>query len=359
MGEMMDIKPYIVPKEAEAYEIHFGDLFSAPKVIYTEDEFKELVEELKKEGKGKEALALTEQWVNIHKKFFKINYKGKFIDLGQKTAIMGILNITPNSFYDGGKYLNLSDAVKRAEKMLEDGADIIDIGGESTRPGAEPVPEEEEIERVIPVIKELRKQLGDKFLISIDTYKSKVAKMALDEGADIVNDISGLGFDKNMVKVIAEYDCPVVINHIKGKPQNMQKKVYYSDVVAEIIDYFERRIEYALENGVRKDRLIIDVGIGFGKYVEHNIEIIKRLREFKVLGLPQLIGISRKSFIGAILKNFMKGNNEYPPEDRLFGTLGATAYAVFNGAHIIRTHDVRETKEFLILIDTIRGYKIV
>jgi dihydropteroate synthase len=355
----MEIKPYIVPKESEAYEIHFGDLFAKPKVIYTEDEFKKLVEELKESGKGKEALILTEQWVNIHKKFFKINYKGKFIDLGYRTAIMGILNVTPNSFYDGGKYQNIANAVKRAEKMLEYGADIIDVGGESTRPGSEPVPEEEEIKRVIPVIRELRKQLGDNFFISIDTYKSRVAEMALDEGADIVNDISGLGFDKNMVKVIAKYDCPVVINHIKGKPKNMQKKVYYSDVVAEIIDYFERRIDYALQNGVRKDRLIIDVGIGFGKYVEHNVEIIKRLREFKVLGLPQLIGISRKSFIGVILKNFMKDQGDYPPEDRLFGTLGATAYAVLNGAHIVRTHDVKETKEFLILIDTIRGYKVV
>jgi len=355
----MDIKPYIVPKEAEAYEIHFGDLFSAPKVVYTEDDFKKVVEELKEKGRGKEALILTEQWVNIHKKFFKINYKGKFIDLGYKTAVMGILNITPNSFYDGGKYLNLSNAVKQAESMLKYGADIIDIGGESTRPGAEPVPEEEEINRVVPVIKELRKQLGDKFFISVDTYKSKVAKMSLDAGADMVNDISGLGFDKDMVKVIAEYDCPIVINHIKGKPKSMQKKVYYSDVVAEIIDYFERRIDYALQHGVRKDRLIIDTGIGFGKYVEHNVEIIKRLREFKVLGLPHLIGISRKSFVGAILKNFMKSNGDYPPKDRLFGTLGATAVAVFNGANIVRTHDVKETKEFLTLIDTIRGYRIV
>jgi len=353
----MEIRPYIVPKEAEVYEIHLGDLFSSPKIIYNEDEFKSLIEDLKNQGKGKEALILTEQWVNIQKRFFKINYKGRFVDLGVRTAIMGILNITPNSFYDGGQISNIPEAVKRAEKMLEDGADIIDVGGESTRPGAEPVPEEEEISRVVPVIKEIRKNLGEHFLISVDTYKSKVAEMSLDVGADIVNDISGLGFDKNMVKVVAKYDCPVVINHIKGKPKNMQKKVYYNDVVAEIIDYFERRIEYALESGVKKDRLIIDPGIGFGKKVEHNVEIIKRFREFKVLGLPRLIGISRKSFIGAILENFMNG--EYTPDRRLFGTLGVTAYAVLNGANIIRTHDVRETREFLVTIDTIRGYKVV
>ena len=354
----MYIKPYIVPKESEIYEIHFGDLFSAPKVIYNEDQFKELVENLKREGKNREALELTKQWVNLNKKFFKINYKGKFIDLGSKTAIMGILNITPNSFSDGGEYFDLKKAVKRGEELLKEGADIIDIGGESTRPGAEPVPEEEELKRVIPVIKELRKNLGDKFLISIDTYKSNVARKALEVGADIVNDISGLGFDKDMVNVIKEFDCPIVINHIKGKPKDMQKKVYYNDVVAEIIDYFEKRINYALDKGVRPDRFIIDPGIGFGKNIEHNVEIIKRLREFKVLGLPILIGVSRKSFIGSILKNFLK-DKEYTPKERLFGTLGVSAYAVLNGAHILRVHDVKATKEFLTLLDTVRGYKIV
>lgn len=354
----MYIKPYIVPKESEIYEIHFGDIFTTPKIVYNEDEFKNLVEELKKEGKGKEALDLTKQWINIKKRHFKINYKGKFIDLGVKTAIMGIVNITPNSFSDGGEYFSLKDAVDRVEKLLEEGADIIDIGGESTRPGAEPVPEEEELKRVIPVIKEVRKQLGDKFLISIDTYKSNVARKALESGADIVNDISGLGFDKSMVEVIKEFDCPIVINHIKGKPKDMQKKVYYSDVVAEIIDYFERRINYALEKGVRADRFIIDPGIGFGKNVEHNVEIIKRLREFKVLGYPILIGVSRKSFIGSILNNFLK-DKEYTPKERLFGSLGVSAYAVLNGAHILRVHDVKETKEFLTLLDTVRGYKVV
>ena len=354
----MDIKPYIIPKEAEIYEIHFGDLFSAPKIIYNEDQFKELVERLKGEGKNQEAYELTKQWVNLNKKHFKINYRGKFIDLGVKTAIMGIINITPNSFSDGGKYFDLKKAVERGEKLLQDGADIIDVGGESTRPGAEPVSEEEEIKRVIPVIKELRKNLGDKFLISVDTYKSSVARKALESGADIVNDVSGLGFDRDMVNVVKEFDCPVVINHIKGKPKDMQKKVYYNDVVAEIIDYFEKRIEYAVDKGIRPDRFIIDPGIGFGKNVEHNVEILKRLREFKVLGYPILLGLSRKSFIGSILTNFLK-DKEYSPEDRLFGTLGASAFAVLNGAHILRVHDVKETKEFLTLLDTVRGYRVV
>ncbi len=355
----MYIKPYIVPKETEIYQIHFGNPFESPVLIKDEDDFKNLIEELKQEGKQREALDLTEQWVNLHKKFFKINYKGRFVDLGSKTAIMGVLNITPDSFSDGGEfYGDIKLAVERAEKMIEEGADIIDVGGESTRPGSEPVPVEEEIKRVVPVIKEIRKNLGDSFLISVDTYKSEVAKISLDVGADIVNDISGLGFDENMVKVVKDYDCLVVINHIKGRPKTMQKKVYYNDVVAEIIDYMEKRINYALEMGIRKDRFIIDVGIGFGKNVEHNVEIIKRLREFKILGYPILIGISRKSFIGAILKNLLKGS-DYPPKDRLFGTLGATAYAVLNGANIVRVHDVKETREFLTLLDTIRGYKVV
>ena len=355
----MYIKPYIVPKEAEIYQIHFGNPFVSPVLIKDEDEFKNLIEELKEDGKQKEALDLTEQWVNLHKRYFKINYKGRFVDLGSRTAIMGILNITPDSFSDGGDYYgNIKLAVKRAEEMIKEGADIIDIGGESTRPGSEPVPVEEEIRRVVPVIKEIRKNLGDSFLISVDTYKSDVAKASLDVGADIVNDISGLGFDENMVNVVKDYDCPVVINHIKGKPKTMQKRVYYNDVVAEIIDYMEKRIEHAIKMGIRKDRFIIDVGIGFGKNVEHNVEIIKRLREFKILGYPILIGISRKSFIGAILKNFLKGT-EYTPKERLFGSLGATAYAVLNGANIVRVHDVKETKEFLTLLDTVRGYKVV
>ncbi len=242
--------------------------------------------------------------------------------------------------------------------MLNDGARIIDVGGESTRPGAKPVPEEEEMERVIPVIEKLRKELGDNFFISIDTYKSKVSEEAIKAGANMVNDISGMSFDPEMASVVAKYDVPVIVNHIKGTPENMQQDPYYNDVMEEVISFLENQIQYGMEKGIRKDRFIVDPGIGFGKKVEHNVEILKRLKELKVLGVPVLVGLSRKSFIGSILKNFL-GKSEYPPAERLNGTLAATAVAVLNGAHIVRTHDVKETAEFLTVLDTIRGYKIV
>lgn len=355
----MNLPAYIVPQDVEVFKIYFSNPFQEPVVVRDEDEFKDIISSLKEKGLIEEAKSLTQQWVNIHKKRFKINYKGKFLNLGEKTAIMGILNITPDSFSDGGEYFRIEKAVERAAQMLEDGADIIDIGGESTRPGAKPVSVEEELERVIPVIKEIRKELGDNFFISIDTYKSKVAKAALEEGADIVNDISGLSFDIEMANVIKEFDCPVIVNHIKGTPQNMQKNVYYDDVVREIIEFLNQQITIGLEKGIRKDRFIVDPGIGFGKNVEHNIEIIKRLKEFRILGFPILIGISRKSFIGKVLKNLIGMEEEPSPKDRLYGGLAATAVAVLNGAHIVRTHDVKQTNEFLTMLDTIRGYRLV
>ncbi len=349
----------IVIEKKDVYRIIFNDPFMEPVVIENEDEFKKLMSDLKAAGKNQIARELTEKWVNIHKNIYKINFKGKFLNLGHKTAVMGILNLTPDSFSDGGLYYkNISKAVERAEQMLEEGADIIDVGGESTRPGAKPVPAEEEKERVLPVIRALRKELGDNFFISVDTYKAEVAKAAVEEGADIVNDISGMSFDKNMAKTVASLDCPIIIGHTRGKPENMQKDVYYDDVVIEIMDFLDDQIKKGISEGIRKDRFIVDPGIGFGKYVEHNIEIIKRLSEFKALGFPILIGISRKSFIEIVIKNLTKREN-LPPEERVFGSLGATAFAVINGAHIVRTHDVRETVEFLTILDTIRGYRIV
>ncbi len=355
----MKLPAYIIPEEKEIFKVVFSDPFLQPEKVEDEDEFKELIDFLKKENRIEEAKILTEQWVNAKKVRFKINYKGKFLNLGDKTAVMGILNVTPDSFSDGGKYNSVEVAVKRVAQMLEEGADIIDIGGESTRPGAEPVSVEEEIRRVIPVIKAVRKELGNNFFISVDTYKSTVAEAAIEEGADIINDVSGMKLDHRMIDVVLKYDCPIILNHMRGTPQNMQKNVYYDDVVKDIIDFMYEQINSALKRGVRKDRFIIDPGIGFGKNVEHNVEIIKRLKEFKILGFPVLIGISRKSFIGKILKNLLKKNNEPLPKERLYGSLAATAMAVLNGAHIVRVHDVKETVEFLTILDTIRGYRIV
>lgn len=351
--------PRIIPECENRFKIIFSDPFQSPVYIKNEEELKTLVEDLINLGDRNSAKKIAIQWVNLHKNHFKINYKGKFLNLGTKTAVMGILNLTPDSFSDGGVYYkDIEKAVERVSQMLEEGADIIDIGGESTRPGATPVPVEEELERVIPVIQAVRKELGNNFFISIDTYKSQVAKEALKEGADIVNDISAMSFDKNMADIVSKFDCPVILNHIKGTPENMQKNIYYDDVIDDILLFLDEHINYGLKKGIKKDRFIIDPGIGFGKNVEHNVEIIKRLNELKILGFPILIGISRKSFVGLILKNLL-GKGDYLPKDRLNGTLAATAMAVLNGAHIVRTHDVKETVEFLTILDTIRGYKIV
>ncbi|MCX7738158.1 MAG: dihydropteroate synthase [Hydrogenothermaceae bacterium] len=352
--------PLIKVQKEDYYTVYFTDHFSKPGKVKDEEEFKAVINELVLKRRTEEAKELTQQWINLKKSHFKINYKGKFINLGTKTAIMGIVNVTPDSFSNGNSdYKDVDKIIKKVTYMLDNGADIIDIGGESTRPGAEPVSVEEELDRVIPVIEVVRKELGDRFFISIDTYKSIVAEEALKAGADMVNDISGFSFDNRMADVVAKFDCPVVVNHTRGKPADMQKgDIYYDDVVLDILKFLKKQIEFGISKGIRPDRFIIDPGIGFGKLPEHNVEIIKRLGEFKVLGLPILIGISRKSFLNIILKNLL-AKEDIPPNERLFASLGAISYAVLNGAHIVRVHDVKEIAEFLTILDVIRGYKIV
>ncbi|MGA1825773.1 MAG: dihydropteroate synthase [bacterium] len=265
--------------------------------------------------------------------------------LGQRTLIMGILNITPDSFSDGGLFFDHKKALKQAHAMIEEGADIIDVGGESTRPQSEPVTCDDEIERVIPVIKQLRKETN--VPISIDTYKSEVAKRALDCGAHIVNDISGLNFDSNMAHVISEYNASVVVMHIKGTPSNMQKNPVYTDLIGEIRSFFKNSLQLAMNAAIPKERCILDVGIGFGKTTFHNLELIKRLGEFHDIGCPILIGLSRKSFIGNVL--------DLPVDQRLEGTAAGVTTSILHGAHIVRVHDVgfmgrvaRMTDAFLI-----------
>lgn len=267
------------------------------------------------------------------------------LDLSQRTYIMGILNVTPDSFSDGGLYLSKDDAIRRALGMVDEGADIIDVGGESTRPGSEMVSVDEEIRRVIPVIEAIRDKVN--VPISIDTYKSKVAELAIQAGASIVNDISGLRFDKRMADVVARYGVGVVIMHIKGTPKDMQKNPVYKALIPEIMDYIREGIMIALKAGVAEDRIIIDPGIGFGKTVEHNLEILKRLDEFKGFEKPILIGPSRKSFIGNILGGL-------PVTERLEGTASAVAVGIFNGANIIRVHDVKEMVRVARIADAIK-----
>ena len=281
---------------------------------------------------------------DFERNIFNIPYLHGVLHLGSKTYVMGILNVTPDSFYDGERYAATKSALDHAQKMVEEGADIIDIGGESTRPGAHPVSEAEEIKRLIPVIKELSKHI--KLPISIDTYKSKVAEKAIDAGASIVNDIGGLGTDKNMAKVVARAHVPVVVVHKKGIPKTMQKQpMYKNDVLSEIISYLKKSISIAINAGIDEKKIIVDPGIGFGKTMQHNLQILKRLREFKNMGFPILIGTSRKEFIGKILG--------LPVQERLYGTLATLAVAVMNGAHIVRVHDVREAVHIVKVCDEI------
>ncbi len=267
----------------------------------------------------------------------------------KKIQIMGILNTTPDSFSDGGLYLNPQDAVKKAEQMIKEGADIIDIGGESTRPGSKKISAEEEIKRVIPVIKAIKKQFS-KVTLSIDTWKYEVAEEAVKNGCTIINSLGGFSKDGNLVNIVVKSDCQIIIYHIKGDPSTMQKgQIMYTDLVGEITDFFEEQITFGKTHGVKQEQYILDPGIGFGKTLEHNLEIIKRLSEFKKFDLPITIGLSRKNHLGMILKEEL--GLETSPTERVEAGLAETAIAVQNGATIIRTHDVLQTKKFLTVLE--------
>lgn len=262
----------------------------------------------------------------------KFYLRDKFLEF-ESPVVMGIINITPDSFSDGGDFFKNGAALKQAEQMVKDGAVIIDVGGESTRPGAQTVGTEQEIDRILPVIETIKKEF--EVLVSVDTYKARVARVAvLEGGADIVNDISALDFDENMAETIAALDVPVILMHIKGTPENMQKNPSYSDLIKELKQYFQSRIDYAFSKCVKKEKIIIDPGIGYGKRLEDNIEIIKRLKEFKEFDLPILIGISRKSFLGKIA-------GEEDPKEREIETVTAGLISILNGADIIRVHNVK------------------
>ena len=271
--------------------------------------------------------------------FSKVGY-----DFFSRTHVMGVINVTPDSFSDGGRFFQAEQAIEQGLRLAQEGADILDIGGESTRPGSEPVTVEEELKRIIPVIENLSQKIS--IPISIDTYKAKVAERALEAGAEIINDISALRFDPKMVKVAKEFDCPVILMHIQGTPRNMQENPNYIDVAVEIKEYLREQITYAARNGVDENKLIIDPGIGFGKNLEHNLETLKRLSQFKELKKPILIGVSRKSFIGKIL--------DLPVEERLEGSLAALAFAILQGANIVRVHDVKESVRVAKMIDTLK-----
>ena len=261
---------------------------------------------------------------------------------GPKTLIMGILNVTPDSFYDGGKLSGPESALAHARTLIDDGADILDIGGESSRPGAAPVPADEERARVLPVIERLA-PLGCP--ISVDTYHSETARQALFLGARMINDITALRHDPAMGEVVAEAGCDCVLMHMLGTPRTMQNNPRYTDIVDDLRAFFEERMDYAVHQGIAEDALWLDPGFGFGKSVQHNLEMLRRLREFKQLGRPILIGTSNKSTVGAVL--------DAPVDDRAEGTAATVAIAVWNGADAVRVHDVKTMARVAKMTNTI------
>ena len=258
---------------------------------------------------------------------------------------MGIINVTPDSFSDGGSFFDTNSAVNHAMQLIQDGADILDFGGESTRPGAVPLSATDELSRTIPVITAIREKNAG-VLISIDTYKSEVAKGAIDAGADIVNDISGFTMGNNMPNIISNLNVPVILMHMKGTPTNMQNDPQYNDLMGEISSFFLNQINLAKSAGIKTEKIILDPGIGFGKTVNHNFTLIQKLNEFCELGYPVLIGPSRKAFIGTTL--------DLPPKDRVEGTAAAVSAGILNGARIVRVHDVKEMKRVVTITEKIR-----
>jgi dihydropteroate synthase len=256
---------------------------------------------------------------------------------------MGVINVTPDSFSDGGLYFDRDKAVERGMALEAEGAEIIDVGGESSKPGSEPIPEEEELRRVIPVITTLRKRVNS--LISVDTMKSEVAKAALDVGADIINDISSFRFDSRMLSLAAQREAPVILMHMKGVPKTMQDNPFYEDVLLEVKAFFREKIDQAQKSGIKKEKIIIDPGIGFGKRLKDNLTLINRLQVFEDFGCPILVGVSRKSFIGKILN--------LPASERLEGTIASAILSIVNGAHMLRVHDVAAVKRAVAVAEAI------
>ncbi|MCP4578545.1 MAG: dihydropteroate synthase [Deltaproteobacteria bacterium] len=276
---------------------------------------------------------------------FTLKWSDYALHLGQRTHVMGILNVTPDSFSDGGRYLGKDKAVEHALEMAREGADIIDVGGESTRPYSQKISANEELDRVIPVIEALSKELT--IPISIDTYKGAVAKESLKAGASIINDISALRFDPHMASIAAQAEVPLILMHMKGTPQNMQEDPVYGDVISEILSFLKEALARTHNAGIREDLVIVDPGIGFGKTFDNNLEIIRDLSRFASLKRPVLLGTSNKAFIGHIL--------DKEARQRDTGTMATIAAGVMNGAHMVRVHNVRKAVETVRVIDAVKG----
>ena len=273
-----------------------------------------------------------------------LDFRGRILRLSEKTLVMGILNATPDSFYDGGRFPESAKAVDRVLEMVDQGADIVDIGGESTRPGSDPVDENEEIRRVLPIFEKLEGRIS--VPLSIDTRKAVVAKAALEAGASLVNDISGLTFDPRMAETVSEAGVPVCVMHMRGVPGTMQKKTEYRDLIGEMIVELTRSLDLAKAAGIPESRILVDPGIGFAKTAEDNLVVLERLEEFRGLGQPLLVGVSRKSFIGRVL-----GVDD--PGERFVGTAAAVVCCVLRGASMVRVHDVKESVQIVRIADAV------
>jgi dihydropteroate synthase len=278
---------------------------------------------------------------------FDLTLGNRILHLSQRTHIMGILNVTPDSFYDGGRYADVESAVRRGMEMEEEGADCIDVGGESTRPGSDPVSADVELSRVIPVLESLKARVN--VPISIDTRKSEVAEAAIAAGADWINDVGGFRDDPRIASVASRYRVPIVLMHKRGTPKSMQANTQYADLIGEIRSFFLDILRTALENGIPAGQIVLDPGIGFGKSAEDNFLLLRALPDFMDIGNPILVGVSRKSFIGRELG--------IPEEDRLIGTTAAVAVSAFLGAHIVRVHDVKEAVQAVRIAGRIRSAK--
>lgn len=340
--EMLSVSADAAIKEEVA---SFAASKSDVLLIGTEAHYNKVIPKLRRQPFSLSHLSCQLEQIlkNIKRERFILSLGDKQLDLAKKVAIMGILNLTPDSFYDGGRYTQEKKALVRVEEMVSQGADLIDIGGESTRPGATKVSTEEELRRIIPIIGKIKELF--EIPVSVDTYKAQIAQEAIEAGADMINDISGLRFDSELKQVVAKYKVPLVLMHIKGTPRDMQNNPYYDSLLGEIISYLRESIVIAKEAGIDEERIVIDPGIGFGKSARHNLEIIDKLSELKSLGRPILIGVSRKSFIGNVLN--------LPLQERLEGSLAATCLAVTQGARIVRTHDVKETRRAIDLTQAI------
>jgi len=320
----------------------------APAILSgTKKQFDRLINSLKYQDFGLARLQaeLSDFFKDNSRQIYNVKIGNSVFDTRKKTYIIGILNVTPDSFSDGGKYSDEDEALKAAMTMEQEGADIIDIGGESTRPGAESVDLRTESDRVIPVIKAIRKHSD--IPISVDTYKSVVAEEALQNGANIVNDISGLTYDPEMIPVIKKYNATVVIMHIKGTPRNMQNNPVYTNLIDEIMQYLFSSVQRAIDAGISRNQIVVDPGFGFGKTFKDNYTLLRYLGEFQSLGQPILVGLSRKSFIGKRLN--------LPVDQRLEGSLASMTSAIMNGAGFVRVHDVKESVRAVKVVDSIIG----